>query len=257
MVHQQRPTTIIGNWKMHKTIAEARSFVSGLAVAQHGCRGGLAVPFTMIAAAAEAARGTAVMIGAQNVSTHSEGPYTGEISAKMLKDAGATFGIVGHSERRVIFHEDDEMVSQKIGQLMASGIRPLVCIGESLKQRQEGMTHDVLHAQLSESLKGLSPGDVEHLMIAYEPIWAIGTGDAATTESVQSAHEFCRKVIANGWGRDTAEHVLILYGGSVKPENAAELLGLKDVDGLLVGGASLSLETFNKILQARGIAPNI
>lgn len=249
MGHHHRPMTIIGNWKMHKKIPEARSFVSGLAVAHYTCRVGLAVPFTMISTTSEAARGTPIMIGAQNVSAYQDGPYTGEISSAMLKDAGASFAIVGHSERRELFHEDNEVINKKIKQLLAEAIKPVVCVGESLQQQQEGKAHDVLHEQIAKCLNGLSPEQVEHLILAYEPVWAIGTGEAATLESVEAAHAFCRKVVANGWGCDTAEHIVMLYGGSVKPENAKGLLEIEDVDGLLIGGASLSPETFSKILS--------
>lgn len=257
MPHARRPKVIVGNWKMHKVIAEARSFVSGLAVSHYSCRVGLAVPFTMISAAAEAARGTSIMIGAQNVSDKESGAFTGEVSCKMVKDAGATFAVIGHSERRALFNEDDALVNRKVKQALAETLRPLVCIGETLQMHQEGKTHDVLRSQLMRGLEGLTPAQVEHVILAYEPVWAIGTGKTATPDIVQSAQAYCRKVVANAWGKDTAEHITIQYGGSVKPENAAALLALEDVDGLLVGGASLSLESFSKILQTQDVAPNI
>lgn len=247
-----RPKVIIGNWKMNKLTAEARSYVSGLALAvsQIPHQIGVAVPFTAICAAAEAARGTPIWIGAQNVSDFEEGPYTGEISVSMLKDAGASFAIVGHSERRHIFHEDNALVNRKVACVLKAGLKPVVCVGETLEQHQTGKTNEVLHTQILNSLKGLSPSNVEHLILAYEPVWAIGTGKTATPENVQSSHAHCRKVIASEWGKDTAEHIVIQYGGSVKPDNAAALLALPDVDGLLVGGASLSLESFNQIIHA-------
>lgn len=254
MTHPRRPKIIIGNWKMHKVIAEARSFVSGLALAHCSCQVGLAVPYTLISAAAEAARGTSIIIGAQNVSDHVQGPFTGEISSRMLKDAGATFVIVGHSERRQLFHEDDALVNRKIKCVINDGLRPLMCIGETLEQYEEGKSHDVLHVQLMRGLHGLSPSQVEHSIIAYEPVWAVGTDRTPSPKAVEEAHAYCRKVIASEWGKDTAEHIIIQYGGSVKPENAGAFLDLEDVDGLLVGGASLTLESFSKILHTQDIA---
>jgi len=251
MAHVHRPKVIVGNWKMHKGIAEARSFVTGLALSHFTSLVGLAVPYTCLSAAAEAARGSAIMIGAQNVSDNEDGPFTGEISSKMLKDTGATFAIVGHSERRQHFHEDDTLVNNKIKRLIESGLRPLMCIGETLEQHQDGKSHQVLHAQLINGFRGLTPGQVEHIIVAYEPVWAIGTGKTASPETVEAAHAYCRKVIASAWGKDTAEHIIIQYGGSVKADNAAALLALSDVDGLLVGGASLALESFTKILHAQ------
>jgi len=251
MQHVSRPKVIIGNWKMNKTVAETRSFVSGLGLNSvvRTFQVGLAVPYTMILTAAEAARGTAISIGAQNCSDHDEGAFTGEISCHMLKDAGASFVLVGHSERRQLFHETNALVNRKVKKSIAATLKPVVCIGETEEQHLSGKIENVLHDQILHSLKGLNPSEVEHLILAYEPIWAIGTGKTATPENIQFAHAYCRKVIASEWGKDTAEHTVILYGGSVKPENAAMILEQSDVDGLLVGGASLSLESFNKILN--------
>lgn len=258
VAHLTRLTTIIGNWKMNKTLSEARSFVSGLALSSFPCRVGLAVPYTMISVASEAARGTAMMIGAQSVSAYEDGPFTGEVSCKMIKDAGASFAIVGHSERRTLFHEDNEIVNKKVHRLIAEGIQPLICIGETLEQRQKNKTEEVLSTQLLQSLKGLSSEQFADLMmmIAYEPVWAIGTGIAASIDNVQSAFAFIRKTIAGKWGIKSADQVTLLYGGSVQPENSAEFLSIDDVDGLLVGGASLSLEVFSKVLQARDVLNN-
>lgn len=249
MSHSRRPKVIIGNWKMHKVIAEARSFISGLALSHYSCQVGIAVPFTMIPAAAEAARGTSIMIGAQNVSEHEEGAFTGEVSCRMVKDAGATFVIVGHSERRHLFHEDDDLVNKKVKRVTASGLKPVMCIGETQQQRHDGKEEEVLHRQLIKGLNGLTASEVEHLILAYEPVWAIGTGQTPSLESVEAAHAYCRKVVASQWGKDTAEHIVIQYGGSVKPDNAQAILALNDVDGLLIGGASLSMESFGKILR--------
>lgn len=248
VAYPHRSKAIIGNWKMNKTIAETRSFVSALALSAYFCKAGLAVPFSMIPAAAEAARGTTFMIGAQNVAAYKDGPITGEISNLMLKDAGASFAIVGHSERRTLFHEDNETINRKTALLIEEGLQPLVCIGETESEHKLNKTEEVLLRQISECLEGLSSLHIAGLILAYEPIWAIGTGQAATPQKVQNVHAYCRKVIADKWGNDAAEKISILYGGSVNPGNASELLALKDVDGLLVGGASLVLETFGKIL---------
>lgn len=248
-----RPKVIIGNWKMNKTIAETKHFISGLSsvVGESVFQIGVAVPFTMIATAAEAAQGTAIAIGAQNVSDRVEGPYTGEISARMLQDAGASFALVGHSERRRNFHEDDEEVNRKILALLALGIKPICCIGETREEQQSGQTYAVLQRQLLTGLRGLGAEAVASMVIAYEPVWAIGTNQVATPEAAQETHAFCRRVIAAAWGQSVADRLVIQYGGSVNVANASSLLAQPDVDGLLVGNASLSLETFSNILLAR------
>lgn len=248
-----RPTVIIGNWKMNKTMAETRSFISGLALvmSQSTFQVGLAVPFTSLAAAAETALKTPIMIGAQNVSDSDEGAYTGEISCKMIKDAGAIFSLIGHSERRHLFNEDDALINRKIKKALEFGIKPIFCIGETLAQHQSGNAQAVLGGQILQGLKGLTQSQLEFLTLAYEPVWAIGTHQAATPNVVQETHAFCRKFLAKEWGKEVAERVVILYGGSVSPANAAALLDQPDVDGLLVGGASLSLDSFSKIVLAR------
>lgn len=247
-----RPTLIVGNWKMNKTIAETRSFISGLAVdlVKSDVKVGLAVPFTVIATAAEAARETSIMIGAQNVSSFSQGAYTGEVSCAMVKDAGATFTLVGHSERRHLFHETDALVNERILKCLEYGIKPILCIGETLAEHQSGKAHEVLSRQILQGLKGVDQAQIGKLTIAYEPVWAIGTSQAAMPEDVQKTHVFCREVIAKEWGRKVADHIVIQYGGSVTAANAAAFLEQPDIDGLLVGGASLTLDSFSKILLA-------
>lgn len=251
MEKSDRRKFIIGNWKMNKTIAEARSFVDGLAPAARAAKGkiGLAVPFTALFAAAEAAKGTAIAIGAQNVSQAEDGALTGEISCNMIKDAGAVFALVGHSERRRHFHEDDSIVNQKVLRLLGRALQPVVCIGETLAERDGGLMKEVLQKHLTQSLKGLSPEQVASVVVAYEPIWAIGTNRAASPEDVQLTHAYCRSVIGKVWGEETASKIQILYGGSVTAGNAGDLLNQKDVDGLLVGGASLTLESFSDIVR--------
>lgn len=253
MHYTSRPTVVIGNWKMYKTIVEARVFVSSLAVAisHTSVQIGLAVPFTMIAAAAEAVKGTPIMIGGQNVNEADEGPFTGEISCKQLQDAGASFVIIGHSERRQLFNETDESVNKKVCKALSLGLRVVMCVGETLAQYEAGQTESVLQAQLENGLKNLPADHLNQLILAYEPVWAIGTNKTATPEIVQSVHCFCRKTVAGILGSSVAENMVIQYGGSVKPENSAPLLEQPDVDGLLVGSASLVLDSFIKIIHAQ------
>lgn len=242
---------IIGNWKMNKTISEAKTFVSSLALTANNASAqiGLAVPFTMIATAAEAARGSAVSIGGQTLYEEPSGAFTGEISGALLKDAGASFVLVGHSERRTLFHETDEQINKKLHAAFDSELKAILCIGETLEQHRAGATHAVLEEQLRKCLLKISPEQCMRLMIAYEPIWAIGTGNTATPEIAQAAHRFCREVVTASLGEIVAATLPILYGGSVKPENAGELLKEPDINGFLIGGAALSLESFTKIIH--------
>lgn len=248
-----RPKVIIGNWKMNKTIAEAKSFILGLASAakESVFQVGVAVPFTMIDTAAKAAQGTKIKIGAQDVADREEGPYTGEVSPKMIQDAGASFVLIGHSERRRCFHEDDATINRKIHGALKAGVQPICCIGETQEERQSGMAHSVLRRQLQQGLHGLTKDEVASLAIAYEPVWAIGNNQVATPEIAQETQAFCRHVISESWGKEIADHLVIQYGGSVNPTNAAALLAQADIDGLLIGNASLSLETFTNIVLIR------
>lgn len=246
-----RTKVIIGNWKMNKTIAEARAFVAGLAAAANNskCIVGLAVPFTAIAACAQSAKETPIAIGAQNVSQAEEGAFTGEISSIMLKEAGAAFAIVGHSERRRYFHEDDRQVNSKAMRLLSVGLQPVVCIGETLDEHESGLTKEVLSRHLKQSLMEMTPREVSSLIVAYEPVWAIGTGRAASPDDVQAVHAYCRSVVHQIWGGEAASKISILYGGSVTLANADAIAAQPDVDGLLIGGASLSLESFCGIVE--------
>lgn len=255
MPQWRRPTFIVGNWKMHKTIDEARAFIKGLIPYVRNCplQVGLAVPFPAIQAAADEAKGSLIAIGAQNVNDHEEGAFTGEISCRMLKDAGATFVIIGHSERRKYFLESNMLVNKKIKRALKDGLQPIVCIGETLDQHQAGKTREVLKVQLVEGLEDLSLEELQKVILAYEPIWAIGTNHTATPELAQEIHHFCRSIMAEHWNAAAAECVIIQYGGSVKPENAAVLLAQPDVDGLLVGGGSLSLDSFSKIINCQNV----
>lgn len=246
-----RRKVIIGNWKMHKTIGEATAFIAGLTptAKEVASMVGLAVPFTALASAAAAAKGTVIAIGAQNVSQAEGGAYTGEISCAMIKDAGAIFALVGHSERRRYHHEDDGMVNRKVHGLLAAGLQPVVCVGETLSEMESGRMKEVLHRQLTQGLHGLTAEQLEASLIAYEPVWAIGTGKAASPEDARLAHAYCRSVIKEVWGEAVSSKARLLYGGSVTVQNAAELGHQEGVDGLLIGGASLSLNTFSEIVR--------
>lgn len=250
-----RSVVVTGNWKMHKNISETTQFIKELAprVRESSARILLAVPYTAIFSAAHEACKTNIEIGSQNLSDSEEGAFTGEISARMLKEAGAQFVIIGHSERRRFFHETNELVNKKIRRALHNHLLPTVCIGETLEQREAGKTNQVLQSQIEESLKGLMPQEVMKLILAYEPVWAIGTGKNASPEMAQEVHAFCREVLTRRWGQETAEKIVIQYGGSVKADNARTLLDQQDIDGLLVGGASLEIESFSKIINAQNV----
>lgn len=246
-----RKCVIVANWKMAKTRAEAVAYINALvpAVQSNSATLGIAVPFTAIDAAASAAQGTPIQIGAQNMNSNPEGAFTGEVSAVMLRDAGAQFVILGHSERRRLYSETNAEINKKVRQALKEGIQPLLCIGETLEEREAGKMEEVLKEQLSASLEHVSASQLANLWIAYEPVWAIGTGKTATAEQAESAHAFCRSVIEKLWDKQTADRVILLYGGSVNPKNAADLIAQPDVDGLLVGGASLTVESFVQIVK--------
>lgn len=251
MSHSSGRSLIVGNWKMYKTIAETRAYIHQLLplLDKRSAHAWLAVPFTAISEAVRAAEGSPVLIGAQNVGIADEGAFTGEISCRMLKEAGASFVIVGHSERRQFYGEDDSIVNQKTLRVLKEGITPIVCIGETAEQRKLGHAKDVLRVQLSKSFANIPAEAFAKLKIAYEPIWAIGTNLTATPELAQEMHLFCRQEIERQWGKTAAGAVEILYGGSVKPESAAALLVEPDINGLLVGGSSLTVESFSQIVN--------
>lgn len=243
---------ITGNWKMYKTVDEALEFVKTLAplLGESQARVGLAVPFTAIAPLAALVRelGSSISIGGQNMHDQDEGAFTGEISARMLRDVGARFVILGHSERRHHFHESNSFINRKVKSALQAGLDVILCVGETLEERESGHEESVLEEQLMKSLEGVK--NLERVAIAYEPVWAIGTGKVASGEDAQKVHAFCRALVAKHWpGAD----VTIQYGGSVKPENAAALLQQPDIDGLLVGGASLKPDSFAKIAAAKEV----
>jgi triosephosphate isomerase (TIM) len=243
---------IAANWKMFKTIAEAQAFVRELANAAKSLGKVdlvVAPPFTALAAAVEAAKSTPISIAAQNLYFEREGAFTGEISARMIRDAGATHVIIGHSERRRLFGDTDEWVNRKLRAALNEQLTPIVCIGETLMERERGETLAVLDRQIRTGLDGVSADELAALVIAYEPVWAIGTGKNATAAEAGEAHAHIRRRLSAWFSPTAADRCRVLYGGSVKPDNIAELIGLPDVDGALVGGASLDVKSFAEIAR--------
>ena len=251
MVEMKRDRYAVGNWKMYKTIEETVNFIKGLIplVKEASCHVYLAVPFTSINAAAEAVKGSNIVIGAQNMNDATEGAFTGEIAAKMLLDAGAKFVILGHSERRHLFNETNDFINRKVKRALTDGIQPIVCVGETLEEKNAGQAQDVITKQITESLKDVTDEQLGTIVLAYEPVWAIGTGQTATPEIAEEMHQYCRKVIEQHWNPEISGKLSLLYGGSVRPDNAKELGSQPDIDGVLVGGASLSLDSFSKIVN--------
>lgn len=246
-----RKPLIAANWKMYKTPAEAKQFVEAFLplIAHHDDRDVvLCPPFVDLAAVVDAARGTKIGVGAQNMHWKSEGAFTGEISARMLVATGCTHVILGHSERRQLFGETDETVNRKLRVALEHQLIPIVCVGELLAEREAGKTEEVLLRQTARGLDGITPEAAAPIVIAYEPIWAIGTGKTATPEMANEAHQVVRDQVARMLGREIADGMRFLYGGSVKPENAAALLHQLHIDGALVGGASLDPHSFAKIV---------
>lgn len=255
MVKEQRPTVIVGNWKMFKNIADTKAFIHKLVplIAENKNPVYLAVPFTAIHSAFNEAKNTGITIGAQNMNDAIEGAYTGEISAPMLAEAGAEFVILGHSERRYIFGEGNRFINKKMKRAFEQGIQPILCIGETGHERDRGITKDVLEDQLIHCLEGIADEQIMKMILAYEPVWAIGTGKTATPEEAQEMHAFCRELLAKRCSGKIADRVPILYGGSVKPDNIRSLLDKPDIDGALVGGASLSVDSFSQIVNYQTI----
>jgi len=242
---------IAGNWKMYKTVADAVKYVKelrGLVKDVDGVEVVIAPPFTALHAAAEAARNSNVGITAQDLYWEREGAFTGEVSAAMVRDAGADYVIVGHSERRTLFGETDAGVNRKIAAACAAGLCPIACIGETLDQRERQETFDVLDRQIKHGLDGLTSDQIGQLVIAYEPVWAIGTGRNATPAQAAEAHGHIRARLRQWFGQEAAELCHVIYGGSVKPDNIRDLVSQPDVDGALVGGASLEVRSFVEIV---------
>jgi triosephosphate isomerase len=247
-----RRPVIAGNWKMYKTISEAVEFMRQLrplvAKSDH-CDVVVAPPFTVLAAASEAARGSNIAVSAQNCHWDKEGAHTGDVSPQMLVDAGCSHVIIGHSERRQDHGETDEQVNRKLKAALAAGLVPIVCVGETLAEREAGKTRDVLHRQFHGGFGTLTATEFSRIIMAYEPVWAIGTGRTATPEMAAESHRCLRRLAAECFGDAVASGTTILYGGSVKPDNVSGLMAEEDIDGALVGGASLKLDSFAAIVN--------
>lgn len=247
-----RTPLIAGNWKMYKTGPEAVATaleLSRLCSKIQDVEVMIAPTFLSLPLVAASLEGTGIKIGAQNLYFEKQGAFTGEISAAMIKAAGAQYVIIGHSERRLYFEETDTSVCRKIKSAIEEGLRPILCIGESETQRDEEKTFSVLDKQVSDGLKGFGPDELAQLVLAYEPVWAIGTGKTASVDQVGQVHQYLRSLLENLFSSNLAHTTRILYGGSVKPENAKDLMSIKDVDGALVGGASLDANNFIKIIK--------
>ncbi|ANU23852.1 triose-phosphate isomerase [Planococcus donghaensis] len=248
-----RKPIIAGNWKMYKTATEAKQFVeevNGLVPNAEKLDAVICAPALFLAQLVISSEESALQIGAQTMSEQDEGAFTGEISPVQLADIGVKYVIIGHSERRQYFNETDETVNQKVKAAFAHGLVPILCVGETLEQRENGETGSVVEAQVEKGISGLSEEQITQLVIAYEPIWAIGTGKTATAEDANEVCGIVRKKVASLYEDQTAEQLRIQYGGSVKPANVDELMGMEHIDGALVGGASLEVESFVKLLEA-------
>lgn len=249
-----RTKIIAGNWKMNNDIQQTIELINGLktALSSQSPKSTVIVcpPYTSLAAAQQLLSGSFIKLGAQDVSLHDNGAYTGEVSIAMLKSVGCSYVIVGHSERRQYHNETNEIINQKAKKVLAGGLLPIICIGETLEEREKNITHRVLTTQVKGVLAGISSTDVERSIVAYEPVWAIGTGKTATKEQAEEAHQVIRNVIAQLYSPETAEKVVIQYGGSVKADNAKELLSQPNIDGALVGGACLKADSFSSIIAA-------
>jgi triosephosphate isomerase len=247
-----RRKLIAANWKMYKTPSEAREFMTAFLPRVSGhTRDEIVVcpPFVDLPQVIELAQDSNVSVGAQDLYWENEGAYTGEVSAPMLKAVGCTHVIIGHSERRQYFGETDDMVKSKLKAALATGLTAIVCVGEVLEEREAGLTEDILRRQCVNAFRGISAGEGRRFTIAYEPVWAIGTGKTATPQLASEAHSVIRAEAAKGFGQEAADALRILYGGSVKPENAKALMAEPEIDGALVGGASLNPESFAAIIR--------
>lgn len=253
MNRRYRKTIIAGNWKMNKTPSEAKALIEEmkpLLSKTKWCEMVLCVPFTDIQAAVKAAKGSKIAIGAENMHFEKSGAFTGEISADMLKELGVKYVIIGHSERRQYFNETDETCNKKVKVAIENGLRPILCVGESLAEREQDVTMEVIRKQVKIALQGVEVEDIKKVVIAYEPIWAIGTGKTATSEQANEVCALIRETVAALYGKAAADAMTVQYGGSMNAKNAAELLAQPDVDGGLIGGASLKAPDFAAIIDA-------
>jgi triosephosphate isomerase len=248
-----RNRVIAGNWKMNNDLKETEKLIvelkNLLQNEKPNCDIIVCPPFTSLTDASKLLNGTSIRLGAQNMYFEESGAFTGEISASMLKSAGCEYVILGHSERRHIFGETDEVINKKIKTALAAGLKPIFCVGELLEERENGTTNDVVKRQILKGLEGVSASDMKNIIVAYEPVWAIGTGKTASPAQAQEVHEFIRDLIEINYSLEIANDLAIQYGGSVKPDNAKELISQKDIDGALVGGACLKADSFMGIIK--------
>lgn len=243
---------IAANWKMNKTVSESLDFVSRLkqfVLGMNDRQVVIAPSFTALYPVGAALKGSSIGLAAQNLNENKDGAYTGEVSARMLADAGCTHVIIGHSERRILFGESNDIIRAKIGMALQFDMQPIVCIGETSEEREAGRTFDVLATQIKEGLQQIESSDISRLVIAYEPVWAIGSGKTATDEQAAEAHGFIRKLMEERYGAESARRLPVLYGGSVNPDNIGKLMAQRDINGALVGGASLDVDTLCKIIS--------
>jgi len=242
---------VAGNWKMNKTHEKTKQFIKDIIPLITSPRSSvyLAVPFTSLPAAVEAAKNSNIIIGAQNMHSENEGAFTGEVSGIMLKTLGVEFVILGHSERRHIFNESNQFINKKVLRALKTGLLPIFCIGETQNERENNQTQDVLEKQILQGLENVCKEDLKNLIIAYEPVWAIGTGKTATSEIAENTHKIIRRILEKKFNKDIARETYILYGGSVKPNNVEELTQQDNIDGVLVGGASLDYKGFAEIVN--------
>lgn len=248
-----RKQVIAGNWKMYKTLSEAKQFASELKAKQLDMTNVevvICAPALFLESLVNETKGSFISIGAQNMHEEKEGAFTGEVSGQQLQDLGVSYVVIGHSERRQYFNETDESVNKKAKAAFENNLTPIICVGESLEQRESNETESIVSAQTTAALEGLTEEQVKNTIIAYEPIWAIGTGKTATADDANDVCRSIRETILDGFGEEVASAVRIQYGGSVKPENIEELLSKEDIDGALVGGASLQVDSFVKLLEA-------
>jgi triosephosphate isomerase len=247
-----RTPVIAGNWKMNKNAAEAKALIGELIPVSAGadCKVVICVPYTDIATAVESCKGTNIAVGAQNCHFKASGAYTGEIAASMLAEAGVEYVIIGHSERRQYFAETDLTVNRRTKAALSAGLKVILCVGEMLSEREDGITETVVELQTIADLTGITAEQMKTVIIAYEPVWAIGTGKVATDEQAEEVCAFIRKVLEGKYGKDVADAVVIQYGGSMNPKNAAGLLAKENIDGGLIGGASLKAADFAALLEA-------
>lgn len=249
-----RRKVIAGNWKMNNDLQQSISLIeelkNKLEKKSINCDVIICPPFTSLSEAKKFVEGSVIKLGAQNMFYEDSGAYTGEISAQMLKSVGCEYVIIGHSERRTIFGEKDEMINKKIRKALSQRLKPIFCVGETLEEREKDITEKVIKKQIEKGLMDVTPDEILDVIIAYEPVWAIGTGRTATPQQAQEVHQFIRKLLTNMYSKDFANMIIIQYGGSVKPENAKELLSQKDIDGALVGGACLKADSFIGIIEA-------